>query len=93
MTIEGAFRMVEVLKGPPPIGGKIRSLAYNTGNCTIPIMAGSDYLFFVYTENSLISYPGGSRLLLSLHEHNQDQETRQLLRSLRQLRDGLKPAE
>lgn len=87
MIVEGAVRVVEMLKGPPPVAGKIRSRVYGPGNCAIPIMAGRDYLFFIFEDN-LISFPTGSRLLVSLREDRQDQETMQLLRSLRQLRDG-----
>ena len=79
--------MVEMLKGPPPADGKIRSRVYGAGNCTIPIMAGIDYLLFIHEDN-LISYPGSSRPLPSLKEGLQDIETKQLLRSLRQLREG-----
>jgi hypothetical protein len=85
--IEGAVRVVEVLKGPPPADGKIRSRIWGPGNCTIPIMAGIDYLLFVYEDN-FISLPGGSTPLPSLKEDLQDNETKRLLRSLRQLRDG-----
>jgi hypothetical protein len=87
MIIEGAVRVVEVLKGPSPAGGKIRSRVYSPGNCAIPIMAGIDYLLFIYEDN-LISYPSGSRALPSLKEDLQDNETKQVLRRLRQVRDG-----
>jgi hypothetical protein len=87
MTIEGAVRVVEMLKGSPPADGKIRSRVYGPGNCTIPIMAGTDYLLFIH-EDDLISYPFGSRVLPSLKEDLLNNETKQLLRSLRQLRDG-----
>jgi len=87
MIIEGAFRVVEILKGPSPAGGKIRSLVYGPGNCAIPIVAGIDYLLFVQEDN-LISFPTGSRALPSLKEDLQDNETKQVLQRLRQLRDG-----
>lgn len=85
--IQGAVRVVEMLKGPPAANVKIRSLVYGPTNCTIPIVAGFDYLLFV-DDDKLIYYPGGSRVLPSLKEDLQDNETRQLLRSLRQLRDA-----
>jgi hypothetical protein len=45
--IEGTFRVIEVLKGRPPEDGKVRSPPYGPGNCTIPLMAGMDYVFFL----------------------------------------------
>ena len=87
MVIEGAFRVVEVLKGPPLVSGKIRSHVYSPGNCAIPMVAGINYLLFIYEDN-LNSFPTGSMALSSLKEDLQDQETRQLLRGLRRLRDG-----
>jgi hypothetical protein len=62
MIVEGVVGVVEMLKGPPPADGKIRSRIYGPGNCTIPILAGTDYLLFIHQDN-LISYPGGSRAL------------------------------
>ncbi len=86
MIIEGTFRVVEMLKGSPPANGKIKSRVYGPGNCTIPIMAGTDYLLFIH-EDSLVSFVSGSGVLLTLNEVLQDNETKQLLQVLRQLRD------
>ena len=45
--VEGTFRTIEVLKGKPPEDQKIRSLVFGPGNCTIPILAGWNYVFFL----------------------------------------------
>src|SRR5262245_33696377 len=50
--VEGTFRVIEALKGQPPEGGKIRRLLFGPGNCTIPILAGWNYVFFLYESDS-----------------------------------------
>jgi len=46
-VVEGTFRTIEVLKGQAPQDQKIRSLVYGPGNCTIPILAGWNYVLFL----------------------------------------------
>src|ERR1700756_3382819 len=45
--IEGSFSTIELIKGEPPANGKVRSAPYGYGNCTIPFLAGADYIFFM----------------------------------------------
>ena len=58
--IEGSFETVELIKGEPPASGKVRSSPYGVGNCTIPFLAGSDYVFFLQKEDDYITFVSGS---------------------------------
>jgi hypothetical protein len=60
--VEGTFRPIEVLKGQPPADGKVRSLVYGPGNCTIPLLAGWDYVFFLVPGDghNFVGWPNGS---------------------------------
>jgi len=88
--IQATVRVLESFKGLPPADGKIRSRVFGGGNCTIPILAGNDYLIFL-RDDLPVSFPGGSRLLSSLRDDLQDEETKQILKMLRRLRDDRSP--
>jgi hypothetical protein len=85
--IRASFRTIEVFKGQPPADAVVRSLVFEGGNCTLPIIAGVDYLIFLY-NNSFVDLPGGSRALSSLRDDLQTEETRRLLGMLRNVRDN-----
>jgi hypothetical protein len=85
-VIYATVKVVEMFKGQPPADGRVKSGVFSNGNCTIPIMAGNDYLIFLY-EDSLVHFPGGSTLLASLKADLQDEQTKRLLRILKHLRD------
>jgi hypothetical protein len=46
-VVEATFQTIEVLKGRPPDDNKVRSLVHGFGNCTIMLLAGMDYVFFL----------------------------------------------
>lgn len=58
--IEGTVRVIEVLKGSPPASNKIKSLTFGPGNCTIPLLAGSDYVLFQSRDDEYITWMVGS---------------------------------
>ena len=58
--VEGTFRVIEVLKGQPPPDQKVRSLVFGPGNCSIQLLAGWDYVFFLYKDSNFVFWPGGS---------------------------------
>ena len=62
LVVEAAFRTIEIFKGQPPADGKVRSPVYGPGNCSVPLLAGSDYLFFLYDGNLILTLPGGTEM-------------------------------
>jgi hypothetical protein len=58
--IEGNVTIIEIIKGTPPLDGKVRSMPYGYGNCTIPFLVGADYLFFLSSDDEYISFLAGS---------------------------------
>jgi hypothetical protein len=82
-VVEATFRALEVFKGQPPTDGKVRSIVYGPGNCSVPLLAGSDYLFFLYdsTRNFVLQLPGGSQMFINL----EGREAKKILNQLREL--------
>ena len=65
------FRLIENIKGAPSDDNTILSLSYGPGNCTIPMMAGWDYVFFDNTKaKHLITSLDGSTPLLHIDAAN-----------------------
>lgn len=58
--LEGTFRLIEVLKGEAPVDSKVRSHTFQPGNCTVPLVAGSDYVFYLDGSESLVTWTTGS---------------------------------
>ncbi|MBI3513937.1 MAG: hypothetical protein HY060_07740 [Proteobacteria bacterium] len=78
--IEGRYRIIEILKGQPSADGAVRDLPWGPGNCSLGLLAGHDYLFFV-DQRGLVLLPDGSRMFFSLEV----QPVKQLLAKLRSL--------
>ena len=64
--VEGDFQVVEVLKGQPPADGKVNDLVFGPGNCSLGLLAGLDYLFFIQDEKTkMVLWPTGSRAFIN----------------------------
>lgn len=57
--VEGRFELGEVYKGTPPISGLVRDLPYGFGNCSLGLVPGWEYVFFL-GDGDLVSLPSGS---------------------------------
>jgi hypothetical protein len=80
-VVEAAFRTIEIFKGQPPTDGKIMSPVYLPGNCSVPLLAGSDYLIFLYDSNVVLMLPGGTEMFWNL----EGIEAKRILNELREL--------
>lgn len=80
--VEGDFRIIETLKGTPPSDGKVRDVVFGPGNCSLGLMAGLDYLFFVNDSQEFVSWPTGSRPFINI----EGTEPKKLLENLRALK-------
>jgi hypothetical protein len=81
--IEGTFNVLEVIKGVPPEDHKIKSLAYGTGNCAIPLLVGNDYLIMLEKDNVVMIGHGNASALINI-------ENEPTKRDLARLRDMVK---
>jgi hypothetical protein len=82
--IEGEFRLVEVIKGTPPPDYKVRDFVYGYGNCSLGLLAGLDYVFFIQKENhDLVVWPSGSQPLININ----GKESAEFLEKLRRLQE------
>jgi hypothetical protein len=67
-TVQATFRAIEILKGSPPSSSSVLSDMYSYGNCTLPLLAGADYIFFMKDDNDHInSLEGSAGPILNLH--------------------------
>ena len=65
--ITATFVPVEIFKGNLPADKKVKSWAFGPGNCTIPILAGVDYVFFIDPkEQGFITSLDGSFMAFTL---------------------------
>ncbi|WP_315735927.1 MULTISPECIES: hypothetical protein [unclassified Bradyrhizobium] len=58
--IEASAQAIEVIKGKPPDDEKVRSAPFAYGNCTLPLLAGADYIFFLQDRDPYITFLTGS---------------------------------
>jgi hypothetical protein len=84
--VEATFRVVETLKGRPPGDGKVKSLRWSNGNCSVLLVAGHDYLFFLHDDNYVLLGLGSRPIVLEGVE-SVTAETKTLLQRLRTLSD------
>ena len=82
--VEATFRIIETLKGEPPVDGKIKSLVWSNGNCGVLLVAALDYLLFLHGDNYVL-IGGGSRPISLEGVESVTAETRSLPQSLRAL--------
>jgi hypothetical protein len=67
-TVEGEFRLVEAIKGTPPPDNKVRDFVYGYGNCSLGLLAGLDYVFFIQKDwKDLVVIPSGSQPLININ--------------------------
>ena len=79
-VVEATFQTIEVFKGQPPPDQRVRSPVFAPGNCSVPLLAGSDYLFFLYSAdaNFVLMLPGGSTLIWDVNGSATKEELGQL---------------
>jgi hypothetical protein len=65
-TVQGTYELVETFKGEPKDGDTVLDFVFNPGNCSLGIMAGLYYVFFVLPENRLVLWVNGSRGYINL---------------------------
>jgi hypothetical protein len=77
-AVEATFRVVGVLKGRPPAGGKVRLRADRT--CNVDLLAGQTYAIFLYGDNVVWGPNEGTTRLW----HVQNIDAKRLLEQLRE---------
>jgi hypothetical protein len=69
-AVEATVRIGEVFKGEPPQHLKVRSFVYEAANCSIPLLVGWDYVFFLSADDdrNFVHTPGGSFAMFELQQ-------------------------
>ena len=65
-TVQGTYKLIEVFKGEPKDNGTVLDFVFTPGNCSLGIMPGLYYVFFIRPENRLVLWINGSRGYLNL---------------------------
>ena len=65
-AVQGTYKLLEEFKGEPRDGDTVLDFVFNPGNCSLGIMAGLHYVFFIRPENRLVLWVGGSRGYVNL---------------------------
>ena len=66
LVVEGTYKLVEVFKGQPKDEDIVLDLVFGPGNCSLGLMAGLHYLFFIYGDDRFVLWPRGSRGYVNL---------------------------
>ena len=65
-TVTGTYKLLEVFKGEPKDGDTVTDFVFTPGNCSLGIMAGLYYVFFIRPDNRLVLWVNGSRGYINL---------------------------
>lgn len=65
-AVQGTYKLLEVFKGEPKDGDTVTDFVFNPGNCSLGIMAGLYYVFFIRPENRQVLWVHGSRGYINL---------------------------
>ena len=65
-TVQATYKLVEVFKGDPRDGDTVLDFVFTPGNCSLGIMPGLYYVFFIQPENRLVLWVSGSRGYINL---------------------------
>ena len=65
-TVAGTYKLLEVFKGEPKDGDTVTDFVFTPGNCSLGIMPGLYYVFFIRPDNRLVLWVNGSRGYLNL---------------------------
>ena len=60
-TVQATYKLLEVFKGDPKDGDTVLDFVFTPGNCSLGIMPGLYYVFFIQPENRLVLWVNGSR--------------------------------
>lgn len=65
-AVQGTYKLLEVFKGEPKDNDTVVDFVFSPGNCSLGIMAGLHYVFFIRPENRLVLWVYGSRGYINL---------------------------
>ena len=65
-TVTGTYKLLEVFKGEPRDGGTVIDFVFTPANCSLGIMAGLYYVFFIRPDSRLVLGVNGSRGYITL---------------------------
>lgn len=58
-VVKGQYQLIEIFKGTPSPQGSVQSLPFLPGSCSVPLIAGWEYVFYL-GDNNYVDITGGS---------------------------------
>jgi len=58
--VEGRYELVQTLKGTPRRRGTVRDLVFGPGNCSLGLLAGFYYVFYMDRQHNWVPHINGS---------------------------------
>lgn len=58
--VEGSYELVQAIKGAPRGRGKVRDLVFGPGNCSLGLLTGFYYVFYVDKQHNWVPHISGS---------------------------------
>lgn len=78
MYVQGKYELVEALKGAPRTRGKVRDLVFGPGNCSLGLLAGFYYVFYVDKDHNWVLHIDGSFPLGPYYEERERQAVQRI---------------
>ena len=69
--VQAWYERVDVLKGSPPRRGNVRDLVFGPGNCSLGLLAGFYYVFYLGSDYNWVPHINGSFPLGPLYEERE----------------------
>jgi len=82
-VVEGRYQLKEVFKGSPSEETPVRDFVFGFGNCSLGLLVGLNYVFFIYDDHRFVLLPNGIGAIVNLEASNV-KEYLVKLRSLKQ---------
>lgn len=85
--VEARYELAESLKGSPGRRGKVRDLVFGPGNCSLGLLAGIYYVFYLDSDHNWVPHINGSFPLGPFYE-DREREAVQRIREYPHQRPG-----
>lgn len=77
-VVEGRYQLKEIFKGNPSAEAPVRDFVFGFGNCSLGLLAGLHYVFFVYDDHRFVLLPNGIAAIVNLDSANVQEYLAQL---------------
>lgn len=77
--VEARYEIAESLKGSPERRGKVRDLVFGPGNCSLGLLTGFFYVFYLDSDHNWVPHINGSFPLGPFYEDREREAVQRIL--------------